>query len=62
MHMPFTRTIESPCRKCRNIHLNKEQCSEKCLDLQAFQEAIVHMGERNISEFGSSREGKTDSQ
>ncbi len=61
MHMSFTRTIESPCRRCRNIHMNKEECSEKCLDLHAFQEAIVQFDEKNISEFRLPREDKADS-
>ncbi len=61
MHMSFTRTIESPCRKCRNIHLNKEECSEECVDLKAFQEAIVHFDEKNISEFKSSKDENPES-
>lgn len=41
--------------------MNKEECSEKCLDLHAFQEAIVQFDEKNISEFRLPREDKADS-
>ncbi len=48
----FARTIESPCRSCENVHLNKEECSSNCERLKAFQDAILHFDESSIKEFG----------
>lgn len=47
----FARTIESPCRRCENVHQNKEECSRDCDRLQAFQNAILRYDERNIKDF-----------
>jgi hypothetical protein len=52
MAVSFSRTVESPCRTCENVHLNKEECSEDCERLQAFQDAILHYDERSIKDFG----------
>lgn len=60
MSVSLTRTIESPCRRCRNVHLSKEECSENCDDLHWFQEAIVIKDERNISRFRSEKHGDTE--
>ncbi|MCE5244592.1 MAG: hypothetical protein ABFD98_07740 [Syntrophobacteraceae bacterium] len=48
----LAQTIESPCRKCENVHLNKEECSRNCDRLRAFQDAILTYDERNIKNFG----------
>jgi hypothetical protein len=48
----LAQTIESPCRKCENVHLNKEECSRDCDRLHAFQDAILSYDERNIKNFG----------
>ena len=48
----IARTMESPCRTCENVHLNKEECSKECVRLQAFQDAIVRYDERSIKDFG----------
>jgi hypothetical protein len=48
----LTRTIESPCRKCENIDMNKEECSDDCARLREFQNAILFYEESNIKEFG----------
>ena len=56
MTFSLARSIESPCRTCENIHLNKEECSEDCERLHAFQEAILRHDERSIKDFG----GKLD--
>ena len=53
MSVSSSRTMESPCRRCENVHLNKEECSNDCSRLKAFQDAILHHDERNITEFGS---------
>ena len=47
----IARTMESPCRTCENVHLNKEECSKECVRLQAFQDAIVRYDERSIKDF-----------
>jgi hypothetical protein len=52
MSSSFSRTIESPCRTCENVHLNKEECSRDCDRLQAFQNAILRLDERSIKDFG----------
>jgi len=52
MFISFDRTMESPCRTCENVHVNKEECSKECLRLQAFQDAIIRYDERNIKDFG----------
>jgi len=52
MAVTFSRTMESPCRTCENVHLNKEECSRNCARLQAFQDAIIHYDERSIKDFG----------
>jgi len=52
MIITFDRTMESPCRTCENVHLNKDDCSKQCLRLQAFQDAIVHNDERIIKDYG----------
>jgi hypothetical protein len=48
----LTRTIESPCRKCENVDMNKEECSDDCSRLREFQDAILFYEEFNIKEFG----------
>ena len=48
----FSRTIESPCRSCENIDMNKEECSTDCAKLHAFQDAVLHFEEFSIKEFG----------
>lgn len=53
MTLSFARTIESPCRSCENVHLNKEECSKECDRLRAFQDAILRYDERSIRNFGS---------
>ena len=52
MYVSFARTIESPCRSCENVHLNKEECSRECEKLKAFQDAILNYDERSIKDFG----------
>lgn len=52
MFISFERTMESPCRTCENVHLNKEECSKECGRLQAFQDAIIRSDERSIKDFG----------
>lgn len=52
MRSSFARTIESPCRSCENVHQSKEECSQDCDRLQAFQNAILRHDERNIKDFG----------
>jgi len=51
MAVPFVKTVESPCRTCENVHLNKDECSRDCARLHAFQDAILRYDERNIKEF-----------
>ena len=51
MGFPFGKTVESPCRECENIHLNKEECGRNCEKLKAFQDAILRHDERNIKAF-----------
>jgi hypothetical protein len=53
MSPSFARTIESPCRSCENVHLNKDECSKECDRLRAFQDAILHYDERTIKDFGA---------
>jgi len=53
MSLSFAKTIESPCRCCENVHLNKEECSKECERLRAFQDAILNYDERTIKDFGS---------
>jgi hypothetical protein len=48
----FSKTIESPCRNCENIDMNKEECSTDCSKLHAFQDAILDFEEFSIKEFG----------
>jgi hypothetical protein len=48
----FARTIESPCRTCENVHMNKEECGDDCARLRDFQDAILYCEEFNIKEFG----------
>lgn len=52
MVVSFDRTMESPCRTCEKVHVNKEECSRECVRLQAFQDAIIRYDERNIKDFG----------
>ena len=53
MAISFGRTMESPCRSCENVHLNKEECSKECVRLQAFQDAIIRYDEHSIKDFGA---------
>lgn len=48
---PFSKTVESPCRKCENIDQNKEECAKDCAKLEAFQVAILRHDENNIKNF-----------
>ena len=52
MFVSFARTIESPCRTCENVHMNKEECSDDCARLRDFQDAVLYYEEFNIKEFG----------
>ncbi len=51
MAVAIAKTVESPCRTCENVHLNKDECSRDCVRLHAFQDAILQYDERNIREF-----------
>jgi hypothetical protein len=51
MAVVFAKTVESPCRTCKNVHLNKDECSGDCDRLHAFQDAILQYDERSIKEF-----------
>ena len=51
MAFSFSRTMESPCRTCDNVHLSKEECAKDCSKLEAFQDAILRQDERNIEDF-----------
>ncbi|MHC1741679.1 MAG: hypothetical protein AB9873_01450 [Syntrophobacteraceae bacterium] len=53
MTISFARTMESPCRSCENVHLNKDECSRECDRLRAFQDAILSVDERVIKDFGA---------
>lgn len=52
MSISFARTMESPCRSCENVHLNKDECGRDCDRLRAFQDAILSVDERLIKDFG----------
>jgi hypothetical protein len=51
MAFSFAKTVESPCRTCENVHLNKDECSRNCDRLHAFQDEILRFDERNIKDF-----------
>lgn len=53
MSLSFAKTIESPCRCCENVHLNKDECGKECERLRAFQDAILNFDERTIKDFGA---------
>ncbi len=52
MSISFARTMESPCRSCENVNLNKDECGRDCDRLRAFQDAILSLDERLIKDFG----------
>ncbi len=52
MFVSLAKTIESPCRRCENVHMNKEECSDDCAKLRDFQDAILFYEEFSIKEYG----------
>ena len=45
------KTVESPCRNCQYIDQDKDECAKDCVQLGAFQTALLRRDEINIKNF-----------